>query len=106
MTIQEYIDEMPAELRRVIDSLNSDIGLAVFLLLLKKGEMSFTEIVNELEVEHNSTLAYHIKKLQKSSLVKNVYVKRGEGYSYYDVTEFGECVINNLMNIFRVGGNT
>lgn len=100
MTIEEYTDEMPAELRRVIDAINSNIGLAVFLLLYKKGETSFTEIMNEFEIKNSSTLTYHIKKLQKSSLVKNVYVNKGDWYSYYDVTEFGECVLENMMNIF------
>ncbi|WP_048181254.1 helix-turn-helix domain-containing protein [Methanosarcina siciliae] len=104
--IKAYADEMPAELRRVIDALNSDIGLATFFVLFKYGEMSFSQIMNELEIppHHSSKLTYHIKKLQKSALVKNEYVKKenADGYSFYDITEFGEGIINNLMNAIRV----
>jgi hypothetical protein len=43
--------------------------------------------------------------LQKSALVKNEYVKKenaDKNYSFYDITEFGEGIINNLMNTIRV----
>ena len=104
--IKLYADEMPAELRRVIDALNNDLGLATFFVLLKYGEMSFSQIMKELDIPSNysSKLTYHIKKLQKSALVKNEYVKKENAgsYSFYDITEFGEGVINNLINSIRI----
>jgi len=104
--IKAYADELPGELRRVIDALNSDIGLATFLVLFKYGEMSFAQIRSELDIPSNysSKLTYHIKKLQKSALVKNEYIKKEnvDGYSFYDVTEFGEEVLNNFMNVIRM----
>ena len=101
--IKEYTDEMPIEIRRVIDAINDDIGLAVLLVLFKYGEMSFSQIMSELAIpsDYSSSgiLTYHIKKLQKSSLVKNGYVKEEnvDGCAFYDITEFGEKFINNLM---------
>ena len=104
--IKAYAGELPAEIRRVIDALNSDIGLATFLVLLKYGEMSFSQIRNELDIpsNHSSKLTYHIKKLQKSALVKNEYIKKENAgsYSFYDITEFGEGIINNLMNAIQI----
>jgi hypothetical protein len=104
--IKAYANEMPGELRRVIDALNNDIGLAAFFVLFKYGEMSFSQIMHELDIPSNysSKLAYHIKKLQKSALVKNEYIKKEnlDTYSFYDVTEFGEGIINNLMNAISV----
>jgi hypothetical protein len=104
--IKAYAEEIPAELRRVIDALNSDIGLAIFLVLFKYGEMSFSQIMSELDIPSNysSKLAYHIKKLQKSALVKNEYIKKKnvESYSFYNITEFGEGILNNLMNAILV----
>lgn len=104
--IKTYADEMPAELRRAIDALHSDIGLATFFVLFKYGEMSFSQIMNELGIPSNysSKLTYHIKKLQKSALVKNEYIKKEnvDSHSFYDITEFGEEIINNLMNVIRV----
>lgn len=104
--IKLYANEMPAELRRAIDALNNDLGLATFFVLFKYGEMSFSQIMKELDIPSNysSKLTYHIKKLQKSALVKNEYVKKEnvDSYSFYDVTEFGEGVINNLVNSIRI----
>lgn len=104
--IKAYADEMPAELRRVIDALNSDIGLAAFFVLFKYGEMSFSQIMSELDIPPNysSKLAYHIKKIQKSSLIKNEYIKKEnvDGHSFYDITEFGEKFINKLMDAIQV----
>lgn len=101
-----YAYEMPSELRRAIDALNNDIGLAVFFVLFKYGEMSFSQIMSELDIPSNysSKLTYHIKKLQKSALVKNEYIKKEnvDSYSFYDITEFGEGIINNLMNAIQV----
>lgn len=104
--IKAYTSELPAELRRVIDALNSDFGLAIFFVLFKYGKMSFSQIMSELDIPpHNSSnLTYHIKKLQKSSLVKNEYIKQKniDGYSFYDITEFGEEIISNLMNTIQM----
>lgn len=104
--IKEYAGELPTELRRVIDALNSDIGLSIFFVLFKYGEMSFSQIMSELDIpsNHSSKLTYHIKKLQKSALVKNEYIKKENvgSYSFYDITEFGEGILNNLMNAILV----
>jgi hypothetical protein len=107
--IKTYVNEIPEELRKIIDALNGDLGLAVFLVLFKYGELTFSEIMEELEIppENSSNLKEKLKKLQMSALVKNIYVKEKnlEGRSFYDVTGLGEEVISNLMNVFRVDKN-
>lgn len=37
-------------------------------------------------------------------MVKNEYIKKEnvDSYSFYDITEFGEGIINNLMNAIQV----
>lgn len=104
--IKAYTDEMPPELRRVIDALNDDLGLAAFIVLFKYGEMPFSQIMSELDIPtYNSIkLLYQLEKLQKSALVKNEYIKTEnvDVHSFYDVNEFGETMITNLMNTFRI----
>lgn len=104
--IKEYANEMPYELRRAMGALDDDIRLAVFFVLLKYGELPFSQIMKELEIpsEYSSKLTYHIKKLQKGAIVKNEYVKKegSDSYSFYDITEFGEGLLNNLMNIIAL----
>jgi DNA-binding HxlR family transcriptional regulator len=104
--IKEYANEMPYELRRAMEALNDDTRLAVFFVLLKYGELPFSQIMTELEIppEYSSKLTYHIKKLQKSALVKNEYIKK-EGvnsYSFYNLTEFGEELLNSLIDTIAV----
>lgn len=104
--IEEYANEMPLELRRVVDALNDKLRLAIFFVLLKYGELSFSQIMNELEIprKYSSRLTYHLKKLEKSALIKNEYAKKegAESYSFYDLTEFAEELLNGLMHTIAV----
>lgn len=100
--IKEYANEMPKELRLAMGALDDDIRLAIFFVILKYGELSFSEIMKELEIppEQSSKLTYHIKKLQKGAMIENEYLKKEgvDSHSFYDITEFGEGLLNNLMN--------
>ena len=104
--IKEYANEMPYELRRAMDALDDDIRLAIFFVLLKYGELPFSQIMKELEIpsEYSSKLTYHIKKLQKGALIKNEYVKKEgiDSYSFYDITKFGEGLLNILIDTIAV----
>lgn len=100
--IEEYSNEMPLELRRVVGALNDKLRLAIFFVLLKYGELSFSQIMNVLEIpqQYSSKLTYHLKKLEKAALIKNEYTKKenSESYSFYDLTEFAEELLKGLMN--------
>ena len=103
--IRAYANEMPAELRRVIAALDDDIGLAILFVLFKYGATTLSQIMDKLDiiVKDNSELRTHIKTLEKSSLVQSEYVKRKgeEVHTFYDITEFGERIIFNLMDTLR-----
>ena len=100
--IKKYSNEMPDELKRAMGALNDDIRLAIFFVLLKYGDLPFSQIMKELEIppDYSSKLTYHIKKLQKGGLIKNEYVKKKgtDSYSFYDITEFGKEILNNLID--------
>lgn len=104
--IEEYASEMPIELRKAIEALNDDFRLAIFFVLLKNGNISFTQIMNELEIprKDSSILSHHLKILEKGSIIKNEYAKKeGEdSHSFYDLTEFGEDILNGLMDTLAV----
>lgn len=84
---------------RIVKNLNHKISR-------KYGELSFSDIMSELEIDAKDSgkLVYHLTQLQKAALVKNEYVKKDSSqvYSYYDVTELGESVLSNLMNVLKV----
>jgi DNA-binding HxlR family transcriptional regulator len=104
--IEEYANEMPLELRRAIEALNDDFRLAIFFVLLKNGDLSFTQMMNELELprKDSSILSHHLKILEKGALVKNEYAKKEgvDSHSFYDLTEFGEDILNGLMDTLSV----
>lgn len=104
--IEEYANEMPIELKRAIEALNDDFRRAIFFVLLKNGNLSFTQIMTELEIprKDSSILSHHLKILEKGSIIKNEYAKKEgmDSHSFYDLTEFGEDVLNGLMDTLAV----
>ncbi len=104
--IKQYAEEMPIELRRSIEALSDEVRLGIFFVLFKYGEMSFSEIRNKLEIptRNSSYLAYHLKKLEKGALIKNDYSKKSgvTSHSFYDVTEFGERIIEGLIKSIEI----
>lgn len=104
--IKQYAEEMPIELRRSIEALSDEVRLGIFFVLFKYGEMSFSEIRNKLEIpaKNSGYLAYHLKKLEKSALIRNDYSKKSgvTNHSFYDVTEFGERFIEGLMKSIEI----
>ena len=104
--IKEYANEMPLELRRAIEAINDDFRLAVFFVLLKHGEMSFSQIMAELEIprKDSSILSHHLKILEKGALIKNEFAKKEgtDSHSFYNLTDFGEDVLNGLMNTLSI----
>ncbi len=104
--IKKYADEMPFELKRAIEALNDEIRLGIFFVIFKYGEISFSQIRQELEIptKSSSLLSYHLRKLEKSALIKKDYSKKSGimNFSLYDVTEFGEKFIDGLMKSIEI----
>lgn len=96
--IKIYADKIPSELSRAMGALCDENGRAIFLVLFKYGELTISQIMEELQVNAgcSSWLFESIKNLQKASLVKSDLVD-GEKI-LYDVTEFGEYFIKGLMS--------
>lgn len=104
--IEEYANEMPIELIRAIEALNDDFRRAIFFVLLKNGNLSFTQIMTELEIprKDSSILSHHLKILEKGSIIKNEYAKKEgiDSHSFYSLTDFGEDILNGLMDTLAV----
>jgi DNA-binding HxlR family transcriptional regulator len=104
--IKEYADELPSELKRAVVALNDDLRQAIFFLLLKNGELSFTQIMTELEISRkdSSILSHHLKILEKGALIKNKYAKKEgiDSHSFYDLTDFGEDILDGLMETIAI----
>ncbi len=104
--IKKHAEEMPIELRRAIEALSDEARLGIFFALFKNGEMSFSQIRQELEIptKNSGYLSYHLRKLENSALIKNDYSKKTgiTNYSFYDVTEFGERFIEGVLKSIEI----
>jgi predicted transcriptional regulator len=103
--LTQYSEQLPSELTLAIKTLQSDVSRAIFFSLYKNGEMTIDNMIQELETDSNysSILTFHLKQLQKASLVKSTYVKNNmdNGQMFYDITDFGEKVIQTMINTFK-----
>ena len=104
--IKEYADELPSELKRAVEALDDDLRQAIFFVLLKNGELSFTQIMTELKIprKDSSILSHHLKILEKGALIKNKYAKKDgvDSHSFYDLTDFGEDILDKLMDTLAI----
>jgi len=100
--IEEYANEIPQEIRRAIRGLDSNYRTAIFVVLYKHGELSFSDLQKKLEID-KAMLNYHLGKLVESALVHHYYKhKLGiEKYSFYNVTPFGQNFVEILSQFLR-----
>jgi len=96
--IEEQISEIPSQLRRAIKALSEDARLAVVLVLLKNGEMTFSELSRVLNMS-SSNLTHHLKKLIQAALIENFFQRKEDSdeYSFYRATLLAEDFTKNLL---------
>lgn len=100
--IEDYVKEIPEEIRRAIRGLASDHRAAIFVALHKHGELPFSELQKILEID-KAMLSYHLGKLIESALVHHYYKHElgTEKYSFYNVTPFGQNFVETLSQFLR-----
>jgi DNA-binding transcriptional ArsR family regulator len=98
--VDEQISEIPSQLRRAIKALSEDARLAVLVVLLKNGEMTFSELSRALDMS-SSNLTHHLKKLIQAALVENYFQRREdtEEYSFYKPTLLAEDFARNMFGV-------
>jgi len=96
--IEEQISEIPSQLRRAIKALSEDARLAVVVVLLKNGEMTFSELSRVLNMS-SSNLTHHLKKLIQAALIENFFQRKEDSdeYSFYRATLLAEDFTKNLL---------
>lgn len=100
--IAKQISEIPSQLRRAIKALSEDARLAVVVVLLKNGEMTFSELSRILEMS-SSNLTHHLKKLTQAALIENFFQRKegSEEYSFYRATLLAEDFTRNMLNSLK-----
>ena len=102
-TAQNYISDIPKELRRAIKALGDDNRLVILVGLIRNGEMSFSQLLMIVKGT-SSTLTHHLRTLIEAGIIENHYAKKlgVDEYSFYDVTGFGKSLIRNVFRSLDV----
>jgi DNA-binding transcriptional ArsR family regulator len=96
---EKYSEEIPSEATQIISSLCDPKRRAILVLLSKHGELSFSEIQNELAMS-KLTLNYHLKDLYSRGLTDHYFRHElgNQKYSYYSITALGKRVLFGIVN--------
>lgn len=100
--IEEYANEIPEEVRRAISALDDDFRAAIFVALLRYGELSFSEICKLLDID-KAKLNYHLSKLTEGALVEHHYRHElgVDKYSFYSTTKFGSNFVQAMIDALK-----
>lgn len=102
-TIASLVEDASAIpfIKEVTDVLGNDIRREIVLLLERHGTLPYKQFVRELDVNHSSKAAFHIKKLVAYGLIS----KRGRNYS---LTPHGQHVarIFHMLKLHNYGDPT
>lgn len=98
--VEEHVSEVPSQLRRAIKTLSEEARLAILIVLLKNGEMTFSELSRAVDMS-SSNLTHHLRKLVQAALVENYFQRRqdSEEYSFYKGTVFAEDFARNVLGV-------
>jgi len=85
----------------VIEALASDDRRRIIIDLHETGSLSYSKIRERTGLS-KGTLNYHLKKLSSAGMIRNHIHDEVQPYSsYYEVSEFGASIIDNLLASFR-----
>jgi DNA-binding transcriptional ArsR family regulator len=98
---RKYAEEFPDEVKIAVASLDNSVRQAILILLSKKAELSFSDIMEELGLD-KLLLNFHLKNLFSAGLTDHYYRHElgNQKYSYYSITKLGERILANLSKAF------
>jgi DNA-binding transcriptional ArsR family regulator len=68
--VLNYASEIPEEIKSVIKGLDSDVRIAIIVILMKDAKLTFSELKQRLSL-NSSSLSSHLSALQDGGLVNN-----------------------------------
>lgn len=104
--VSNYASEIPEEIKSVIKGLDSDVRIAIIVILMKEAKLTFSELKERLSL-NSSSLSSHLSALQDGGLVNNFLEWNEKSYSYYMTTDIAKAVLESLFDIVtQTGGFT
>ncbi len=96
--IEDYASQIPIEIKKAVKALGNDIRCAIVVDLIHEGELTFTQLKNDLDIEPG-LLSNHLKILMDGAIVEHYYRHEfgNEQFSYYGLTFFGRDFIRGIL---------
>lgn len=100
--IDEYASQIPIEIKKAVKAFGHDIRCAIVVDLIQKGELTFTQLKNDLNID-SGLLNNHLGILMDGAIVEHYYRHElgNEQYSYYGLTLFGKDFLQGILEPLR-----
>ena len=96
--VTQLANEIPTEIKDAVKGLDDDTRLAILVLLLKDGKMTFSQLKDTLHL-NSSSLSSNLSVLQNGGLVTNMLEWKNKSYSYYMATNLTKSIIRSLFDL-------
>ena len=92
-------DEFSTEIRSAISALSDANREKIVFLLLKEGDLSYSQLRNQLDIPKGG-LTSHLEKLVLAGLIRNQSIEKPQGAfdSCYEVTDFAKGLVVSIVN--------
>ena len=93
INFKDYLNQIPNEFEFALKGIGNKFRLALSILLVDNGPLSFSNIA-KITGKEKSLIGNHIKKLELGGIVQNFLQKKEDTneYSFYEITEKGAAL--------------
>jgi len=102
INFKDYLNQIPNVFEFALKSIGNKFRLALSILLIDHGPLSFSNIA-KITGKEKSLVGNHIKKLELGGILQNFLQKKEDTneYSFYKITEYGKNIVSNLILNFN-----
>ena len=99
--VEEYLSEIPPEIRNSLKPLSKDKAFAIFIAILKNEELKFNEIKKCFSATSSGETDRYLKELTRAGLIKKVSKNIGDigirEKAVYQPTTLGRKLIRGIL---------
>lgn len=98
INFEDYLNQIPNEFEFALKGIGNKFRLALSILLIDHGPLSFSNIA-KITGREKSLIGNHLKKLELGGIIQNFLQKKEDTneYSFYEITEYGKNIVSNLI---------
>lgn len=107
--IEEYLSEIPFEIRNSLKPLSKDKAFAIYIAILKNDELKFNQVKDCFGASSSGEIDRYLKELSRAGLVKRISKNVDDigiqEKAYYKSTNIGKKLIRGILEELLVKPN-